>query len=232
MGDDISISVVIPVLHEAGNINGLIDHLRRLPGGREIEIIVIDGAPEEDTLNAIDRRGIRKLRSGKGRGVQMNLGARSARGDVLLFLHADTFLPENGLELIRRTMDDHRFSGGAFTIRLDRINPVLGALIFIHDLRGLITRVPYGDQAIFVRRKHYYQAGGFPHWPLMEDVALVRCLNGIGKFGLASGFVRTSARRWKQETILFTTLRNWSLLLRYFCGVSPHRLFRHYDHKR
>ncbi|MGA1872442.1 MAG: TIGR04283 family arsenosugar biosynthesis glycosyltransferase [Thermoplasmatota archaeon] len=229
MGDDISISVVIPVLHEAGNINGLIDHLRRLPGGREIEIIVIDGAPEEDTLNAIDRRGIRKLRSGKGRGVQMNLGARSARGDVLLFLHADTFLPENGLELIRRTMDDHRFSGGAFTIRLDRINPVLGALIFIHDLRGLITRVPYGDQAIFLRTSVFHELGGYREYRIFEEVDLMeRMRKGRYRIKILRQKVVSSGRRFERDGAFWRLGRNLLVIFLYNIGIHPNRLVRLY----
>jgi hypothetical protein len=162
----------------------------------------------------------------------MDMGAYHAAGDVFLFLHADTQLPVNAGYMIEDTLQNQRVVYGAFRLAIYPQAPVLSCIAFAANLRTRLFHLPYGDQAIFVRRKHYFQAGGFPHWPLMEDVALVRRLNSIGRFGLASGFVRTSARRWKQETVFFTTLRNWSLLLRYFCGVSPYRLSRHYGHKR
>ncbi|MGA1793847.1 MAG: TIGR04283 family arsenosugar biosynthesis glycosyltransferase [Thermoplasmatota archaeon] len=229
MRDDMTISVIIPVLHEAENINWLIDHLRGLPGGRSVEIIVIDGAPEKDTLRSIRRGGIKKLRSETGRGIQMNTGARSARGDILLFLHADTFLPVNGLELIRRTMADPGISGGAFKIRLDRIHPVLGALIFIHDLRGIITRAPYGDQAIFLRREVFRKLGGYRDYRLFEDVDLmVRMRKGRYRIKLLSENVISSGRRFERDGPFRRLARNLLVIFLYHIGIHPDRLVRLY----
>ncbi|MGA1820130.1 MAG: TIGR04283 family arsenosugar biosynthesis glycosyltransferase [Thermoplasmatota archaeon] len=226
---DPSISVIVPVLHEAENINGLIDHLRGLPGGPGTEIIVVDGAPEKDTLKAIRRSGVKKLRSETGRGTQMNAGARTAMGDILLFLHADTYLPHNGFELIRRTMEDPRISGGAFKIRLDRLNPILRSLIFIHDLRGVITRAPYGDQGIFLRREVFGKLGGYRDHRLFEDVDLmVRMRKGRYRIKLLSENVISSGRRFERDGAFRRLGRNLLVIFLYHMGVHPDRLVRLY----
>jgi hypothetical protein len=100
------------------------------------------------------------------------------------------------------------------------------------NVRSRLLKVPYGDQALFVRRSAYFQTGGFKDWPIMEDVDLVRQLNRIGGFKLVRGYVRTSSRRWEKENPVYTSLRNYFLILRYLAGVSPHTLARHYPNLR
>ncbi|MBN1389774.1 MAG: TIGR04283 family arsenosugar biosynthesis glycosyltransferase [Candidatus Thermoplasmatota archaeon] len=229
MASEMTISVIVPVLHEAGNINVLIDHLRSIPGGESVEIIVVDGASEKDTLKAIGRGRVKKISSGRGRGIQMNTGARKARGDVLLFLHADTFLPEEGFDLIRETLEDPRISGGAFKVRLDHINPILGSLIFIHDLRGIITRVPYGDQGIFLRREVFHALGGYRDYRLFEDIDLMeRMRKGHYRIRLLPRNVISSGRRFERDGPFRRLARNLFVILLYHFGVPPDRLERLY----
>ncbi|MBN1538592.1 MAG: TIGR04283 family arsenosugar biosynthesis glycosyltransferase [Candidatus Thermoplasmatota archaeon] len=229
MRGDIRVSVIIPVLHEAGSINGLIDHLRSLPGGGQAEIIVVDGSPERDTLRAIRRAGVKRLGSVRGRGVQMNAGARAARGNVLLFLHADTFLPINGFELIGKTLGDRKISGGAFKVRLDRIDPLLGALIFIHDLRGIITRVPYGDQGIFIRGHVFQKLGGYRNYRLFEDVDLMERMRRRGyRIKILKENVISSGRRFERDGPYRRLARNLFVISLYHLGIHPDILERFY----
>lgn len=224
-----AVSVVIPVLHEAPNINPLIDHLTRLPFSGAVEIVVVDGAPSADTLQAIRAPGVLKVHSGRGRGNQMNAGARMASGGILLFLHADTRLPESGLADIVRAMESAGAVGGAFRLSIDGRSPCYRIIERTANLRTRITRVPYGDQAIFLRRGYFMHIGGFAPLPIMEDVELMRRIRRTGgRIVLLPDGVKTSARRWEQTGILRNTLRNWLLLILFRTGVSAERLARFY----
>jgi len=167
------ISIIIPVYNETRSINRTIDNVRSVKHGSNVEIIVVDGAEQRNTLKVIKDGKVKKIVSKKGRGAQMNAGALRAKGGILLFLHADTYLPENALDLIEETLSGSKVKGGAFTIRFDRINPLFRAFMFIHDLRSHITRIPYGDQAIFIEKEVFDQIGGYNDYPLFEDVDLM-----------------------------------------------------------
>jgi hypothetical protein len=151
---------------------------------------------------------------------------------VLVFLHADTQLPPNYQDLIRLALTDQGIVFGAFFLNIHPSKPITNLIALMANLRSRLLKVPYGDQALFVRRSAYFLVGGFRGWPIMEDVDLVRRLNRIGGFKLARGFVQTSARRWEKENPVYTTLRNYSLILRYLAGSSPHTLARHYPDAR
>jgi len=224
-----SISIVIPVFYEAHIINPLVRHLIRLPFDGKREIIVVDGAASGDSLRAIREPQVKKLRSPRGRAVQMNTGARRAVGDILLFLHADTRLPEAGLAQIVGALQAEAAVGGAFNLAIDSPRPCFRWIERAASLRSRITRVPYGDQAIFIRRAYFLRNGGFAAIPIMEDVELMRRIRRQGhRIVLLSGQAVTSARRWEKTGVCRNTLRNWMLLALYHAGVAPERLCRFY----
>lgn len=224
-----AISLIIPVLNEAKYISENIQHIRELDTEGAAEIIVVDGDPEGSTINTIKDESVRKVLSEKGRARQMNHGAALATGDILLFLHADTLLPKNAFGLILSAMNDQGFVGGAFDLGFNtrrRIFKITETYVF---LRTRLTKMPFGDQAIFIRHHHFKQLGGYRDIPIMEDVELMKRIRTRGgRIRIIPEKVRTSARRYEQEGIVYTTLRNWMLQLQYALGVSPERLVRWY----
>ncbi len=224
-----ALSVVIPVLGEARTINGAVARLYRDAGGQRIEVIVVDGDDRAGTLAVIDDPRVVQVRSPAGRAKQMNAGADRAGGDLLLFLHADTFLPPDGLGLIRRALTGSGRIGGAFDLGIDSRRISLRLIEIVGGLRSRITRLPYGDQALFIRKNRFEQLGGFSEVPLMEDVDLMRRIKRRKwPIAILPQKVCTSPRRWEREGVLYGALRNWTLLTLYLMGVSPVRLARHY----
>ena len=226
-------SIIIPVLHEAETINPLLEHLRTQQDRHRIEIIVVDGAPEQDTLRAITCRDVVSLAADTGRAVQMNAGAACARGDILIFLHADTCLPQHACRLIQEALARERCSAGAFNlgIRSDRI--ALKLIAAAASWRSRLTRIPYGDQAIFMKRDFFVKLGGYCALPLLEDIELMRRIKKRGdRICILSEKATTSPRRWLHEGIVYCTLRNGLLAFLYYAGCSPHMLARFYKNFR
>jgi len=224
MPDADGISVVVPTLNEAAV---LARTLAAVPAGFR-EVIVADGGSADGTTAIALEHGARVRVSPAGRGPQMNAGAAAARGGVLLFLHADTALPADAADRIGAALADPGVVGGAFSLGIDSPDPRLGLIARAANLRTRITGVPYGDQALFVRRGAFEAAGGFPDVSIMEDVALGRKLKRLGRVVLLPARVRTSARRWEREGVVRTTLRNAALISLYLLGVPPARLARWY----
>lgn len=224
------ISVIIPVLNEQTTINAVLAYLRSLPYAMCVEIIVVDGDDNAGTLSVIRDEHIIKMKSPKGRGIQMSMGAKSARGDLLLFLHADTFLPVAAFKDILSIRMDKAVSASAFDLNIDAEGLIFRIIETAANLRSRLTGIPYGDQAICVKREWYERIGGFMPYPVMEDVDLVQRLrkNG-GRVRIFSSKVKTSARRWEKEGALLCTLRNWTILGLFYLGVSPVVLKRYYD---
>lgn len=223
------ISVVIPVFREEGIAGVLDDLLRRDDAGtaNEMEIIVVDGAPQRDSLGRIPDYPVLRLASPPGRGTQQNHGAAAASGEVILFLHADTILPEGGFTLIRQTLRDKSMSGGAFSLGYEPRTPGLSFLATAANLRSRRTKVPYGDQGIFVRKSVFTELGGFLPVPIMEDLEFMTRLRRQGhKIRILALPVRTSARRQLSEGLLRCTVRNLCLRLLYHLGVPP-RILSH-----
>jgi rSAM/selenodomain-associated transferase 2 len=219
------ISIIIPVWQEAAIINRQLAHLRGIEGAEACEIIVVDGSPEAETAGAIRPGGVITMVGPRGRGAQLNCGARAARGRLLLFLHADTRLPPKAIALIRQALGQPRVAGGAFRLGIDSPRPVYRWIEAAVRLRSCLTRIPYGDQAIFVKKSVFWQAGGFIESPIMEDVALMEQLKAQRHvIRILPAAVRTSARRWEAEGVVRCTLRNWTLITLYRCGVPPDRL--------
>ena len=222
------ISIIIPVLHEADIINTTVDRIRGAGFGG-YEIIVVDGAKEGETCAAVRDKGVKKVHSSKGRGIQMNRGASVAGGEILLFLHADTRIAPGCLDAICSVMEKTGCAAGAFDLCIDADGFAYRVIEKIACLRTRLTRSPYGDQAIFVRREVFERAGGYPEIPLMEDVALMRRIKKSGgTIRILKERVHTSARRWQREGPIYTTLRNWAIMALYLCGVAPERLARYY----
>jgi rSAM/selenodomain-associated transferase 2 len=222
-------SIIIPVLHEAERINDLIGHLRQLDPEKSSEIIVVDGAREKDTLQAIHDDRIMKISTAKGRARQMNAGAFAAKGDILIFLHADTELPLSALKRMNKFISRNKYVGGAFGLGIKSNKRIYRAIAFLGSLRSRLNRIPYGDQAIFVRRNYFNRIGGYKDIPMMEDVELMQRMKGSGKKILIfHDRVMTSPRRWEEEGLAYCILRNWVLQILYFLGVSPHKLVKYY----
>ena len=323
------ISIIIPALNESATIGPLLKHLHDLREhaeqgysqeqrkgmekrkGREkrkgqengspedLEIIVVDGSPTGDTVKNIKDPKIITLCSSSGRGVQMNTGANNAKGEILLFLHADTYLPPDGFRIITSTLSDSRISAGAFSLgafatdlspsksnnppnlksassasphtplpppssstsvstgsttschssplplessestkklnrptvyhKINHLNISLRIIAKLTTLRSRITRIPYGDQALFIRRSVFDEMGGFREIPIMEDLDLMRRMRKNGhRIRIVKEKVLTSSRRWEKEGIMRCTLRNWYLRFRFLTGTSAEALVKRY----
>jgi rSAM/selenodomain-associated transferase 2 len=230
MSKSTTISIIIPVLHEAEGINGIIAHLRGLNSGGTAEIIVADGDHGGSTINTIQDEQVIRTRSEKGRGVQMNRGTALASGDILLFLHADTLLPPNALSEIRKHMEGSRFVAGAFDLGIRTSRKIFRITELYVAFRTRLTQVPFGDQAIFIRKEYFERIGGFKPIPIMEDVELMTRIKKRGDpICIIPAKVLTSPRRWEKEGILFCTFRNWTIQMLYALGVPPEQLQKLYQ---
>lgn len=219
-------SVIIPTLNEERTIGAVLAHTSGL--GFE-EILVVDGGSSDRTVELVRDAGRARLIAGRrGRAGQLNEGAKAARGDVLVFLHADTFLPADARRAIESALADLRVTGGRFDVTFDRRTGwarLIGAMM---NLRSRVTGICTGDQAIFVRRVVFERLGGYADIPLMEDIEFSRRLKRTGRPAALRDAVTTSFRRWEQRGPLRTVLLMWTLRFLYWCGVSPHRLQRFY----
>jgi rSAM/selenodomain-associated transferase 2 len=229
---DCCFSIIVPVLNEADRINAQIDRIRSVASQNNYEIIVIDGDPDRTTLNAIRDTDVITIASPKGRARQMNAGANIALGRMLIFLHADTKLPPDALKNIEKALNNNKYVAGAFDLSIDSNKLSLKFIAARASLRSRITRIPYGDQAIFITKAYFDMIGKFKEIPLMEDVDLMKRIRRRGdKIFILRDPVQTSARRWEKEGVLYTTLRNMVLINLHRLGVSPEKLARYYrDH--
>ena len=217
------------MLHESKIINGLLDSLDGLVTEKPYEIIVVDGSQTQDTIGVITDLNIKKYSCEKGRGRQMNLGATHATGEILVFLHADTRLPSNALGVISDALQDKECVGGAFSLKIDSERLLLRMTALFSTLRSRMTRAPYGDQVIFLRKTVFDAVGGYREIPIMEDVELMRRIHKQNeKIIILSTAVVTSDRRWKQEGLIYTALRDILIIFLYWCGVPAEKLERFY----
>lgn len=219
------LSVIVPVLNEAPAIAGALAALQPLRAQGH-EVIVVDGGSDDGTVALAQAGADRVIAAARGRARQMNAGAATARGDVLLFLHADTRLPPRADRLIVEALA-HR-GWGRFDVRLSGRQPMLRVIERAMNWRSRLTGIATGDQAIFVRRDRFEAVGGFPGIPLMEDIALSRRLKAFGPPRCLAARVVTSSRRWEAGGIARTVLLMWRLRLAYFLGADPARLAQRY----
>lgn len=214
------VSVIIPALNEAGVLPQTLEALHE--SGPDLQVTVVDGGSTDGTPDlARSFPEVRFLAARKGRGAQMNAGAAQAEGGILWFLHADTRVTSQGVREMRERMRDPSVVGGAFRFAVDSPRIRYRWLERGVWLRSGLLGLPYGDQALFMRKEIFQRIGGFPDWPLMEDVALVRRLRRAGDFVILSEPALTSARRWEREGILSTSARNLWLVASYLLGRSP-----------
>jgi rSAM/selenodomain-associated transferase 2 len=223
----VRLSIVIPALDEAANLAILLPALQR--DERDAEIVVADGGSRDATRDVVARHpGVRWLDAPRGRATQMNAGARAARGDALLFLHADTRLPPGAGAAVRAALTDARVIAGRFDVAFDTAHPIMRMVAWFMNQRSRWTGISTGDQALFVRRDAFETLGGFPEIPLMEDVELTRRLKRRGRQAALRLRVTTSARKWQTEGAARTIVLMWTLRLLYACGVAPARLHAWY----
>jgi rSAM/selenodomain-associated transferase 2 len=221
------LSVVVPALNEAEAISRTVQQART-PG---VEIVVVDGGSADETMARAGAHADLVLGGARGRAAQMNLGARAAQGEVLLFLHADTLLPRGYARAVRCALADPRAVAGRFDVRLDAQGPSYALIGRLISFRSRLSGVATGDQAIFVRRTVFERIGGFPSLPLMEDIAFSRMLKRHGRIVPLRATVLTSARRWQRHGIVRTVVLMWCLRSAYHLGVPPAWLRRWYvDH--
>ena len=225
----IKFSIIVPVFHEGEKVNELISYLHHLDPEKNLEVIVVDGSLERDTLAAINSNHVIKISSEKGRAKQMNMGASASRGDILIFLHADTELPIHALKKINTLLGRKKYVGGAFDLGIKSDKLIFKVIGVFASLRSRLNRIPFGDQAIFIRKEYFIKIGGYKEIPLMEDVELMRRVKKSGsKIWIFHDRVMTSPRRWEKEGVIYCTFRNWSLQALYFLGVSPDKLIHFY----
>jgi rSAM/selenodomain-associated transferase 2 len=222
---EIDISIIIPVLNEGKSINTAIKSIRQQKFAGNPEIIVVDGNRYGSTICRLKDKSVLSCITAPGRGVQMNAGAKMASGKILLFLHCDTRLPENGLNAVKKHMKKFSVKAGAFDLSIDGTGFSYRILEKAASFRSRITRIPYGDQAIFIRKDYFFHIGQYKNIPIMEDVELmVRIKKYKGKLKILNLNTSTSPRRWEKEGKIYCTLRNWTILTLFFMGTSPEKL--------
>ena len=220
------LAVVIPTLDEAGRIRAALEALAPLRT-RGHQLIVADGGSGDATVELARPLADQVVVSAKGRAAQMNAGARAARAEALVFLHADTRLPALADALILNALKVYAW--GRFDVRIEGSHRLLGLVACAMNLRSRLTGIATGDQAIFVRRDVFV---GFPEIPLMEDIAFSRAMKRVGAPACLRERVSTSGRRWESRGVLRTIFLMWRLRLLYALGVPPQRLARDYADQR
>jgi rSAM/selenodomain-associated transferase 2 len=220
------LSIIMPALNESGVIASTLQALQPIKKDA-VEIIVVDGGSSDRTAELASRSADRVLIEPGGRAVQMNQGAKHANGQYLLFLHADTRLPPNTLEILNPYFRE-KCVWGRFDIRLSGRNPLFRVVEWCINLRSRLTGIATGDQSIFVKRTIFRDLGGYPEIPIMEDLALSAALKKIAAPVCLRQQVTTASRRWEQGGVVRTIVLMWSLRLLYFLGVDPQLLARWY----
>jgi rSAM/selenodomain-associated transferase 2 len=234
------ISIIIPVLNEASTIKTA---LAMVQAASNVEIIVVDGGSEDETVAIAKSLGLQVLSSPPGRAYQMNAGAAAATGDILLFLHADTLLPNNFDTIIRKNLSEDKLIqnpkskiqnpiAGAFELGIDGEMRSLRLIEKMVNWRSRYFQLPYGDQAIFLKTAVFHELGGFPELPIMEDFEFIRQLRRLGRIEILPAAVLTSGRRWQKLGVFKTTLINQLIVMAYFMGVSPDKLAYWYRRQR
>ncbi|MEA5583186.1 TIGR04283 family arsenosugar biosynthesis glycosyltransferase [Nodularia harveyana UHCC-0300] len=216
-----TISIIIPTFNEAANIESAIASTQP---STNVELIVVDGGSQDNTVSIAQSLGVKTLSSAPSRAVQMNAGAMAATGEILLFLHADSRLPPGFDNMVRTALQQPKTVAGAFALEID--SP-LWSLRWVEkgvNWRSHHWQMPYGDQAIFLTKEIFQKNGQFPNLPIMEDFELIRRLKPIGKISIIPVPVITSARRWLDKGVIYTTLLNQIVITAYILGVSPERI--------
>lgn len=219
------ISIIIPVLNEAEHIESVIHKIQKT---ENIEMIIVDGGSQDQTVEIAQGLGVKVIVTQRGRALQMNAGAKIATGEILLFLHGDTQLPLGFEQEVRKIWVNSNIIAGAFQLKIDNSQWSLRLIEKTVFWRSKYLQMPYGDQAIFLKASTFWEVGGFPEQPIMEDFEFIRRLNCLGKIEILSSSVITSGRRWKKLGVFQTTLINQFVVLGYYLGISPIKLSQWY----
>lgn len=224
-----ALSIIVPVLDEAANIVAALDAIAPLRACGA-EIIVVDGGSRDQTVALARPRADRVIDAPCGRASQLNAGAAIARGDVFLFLHADTRLPVDADRLILERIAQSGQAWGRFDVCIEGAHPLFPVIAFTMNARSRLTGITTGDQAMFVTRAAFTAVGGFPDIALMEDITLARQLKRVSPpLGLRER-VTTSGRRWEKRGVMGTIFLMWRLRLAYFFGAKPEELAKRYGY--
>jgi len=224
-----ALSVIVPVLDEAELIRDVLLSLSVLRQ-RGTEVIVVDGGSQDGTPALAAPLADHVLIAARGRAAQMNAGAAKARGEALLFLHADTRLPADADRLIVERLARSGRAWGRFDVKIAGRHPLLAVIGLMMNLRSRLTGIVTGDQAMFMTRTAFDRAGGFPDISLMEDIALSSRLKRLGRPLCLKERVVTSGRRWERHGVVRTVLLMWRMRLAYFLGMQPAVLARWYGY--
>jgi len=224
-----ALCIILPVLDEAPTLAARLQALQALRE-RGARVVVVDGGSADDTLTIARAHADLALLAPRGRAAQMNTGAAACPAEVLLFLHADTELPQDADALVRHAMlGVHAW--GRFDVRIASPRPLLRLVAGMMNIRSRWTGIATGDQAMFVRHELFRSVGGFAELPLMEDIAMSRALNLYGRPACLRACVTTSARRWEHHGVWRTILLMWRLRAAYFFGADPAQLALQYGYR-
>ena len=225
-----AISIVIPVYHEIKIIRKVIEHVKMRFSGAIYEIIVVDGDKQGSTINSINDPSVICLISKKGRSNQMNLGAAKAKYNILFFIHADSLLPKKSFQLITKTLTQSDIKAGAFDLSISTQNIFLKFIEKMASIRSRITKIPYGDQGLFIQKKIFNEIGGFSNIPIMEDIDIMLKLKKRKyKILILNKPIITSDRRWETQGVLYCSFRNIILSSLFYLGTDPNKLVNYYD---
>jgi len=214
------ISIIIPALNEEENIPFLAKNL----SGGDFEVILVDGGSTDATAELARHHSFTVVTSQPGRGHQQNMGARQAHGKILLFLHADTRLPENFATSVLQTIASGKWVAGAFSLAIEEPTLAMRVITTFANLRSYLFQLPYGDQAIFISRDTFLKLKMFPELPIMEDYVFIKRAKKHGRITVLKDTVITSARRWRRLGVFKTTIINQLVILGFFLKISPEKL--------
>jgi rSAM/selenodomain-associated transferase 2 len=221
------LSIIVPILNEAAGLPSILGALLsyQKPG---CEVLLVDGGSKDDSVAIARSAGFKVLISERGRALQMNAGAQASQADVLLFLHADTVLPESADLLILDALEGDIRQWGRFNVRITGRSPMLAVVAWLMNLRSAWTGIATGDQAIFVRRQVFQMMGGFPQQSLMEDIEFSKRIKTRSRPICLYQKVSTSGRRWETKGVWRTIVLMWRLRLAYYFGADPAKLAERY----
>lgn len=222
------LAVVVPVLNEAANISALLLNLSQVTAsqGAPLELVLVDGGSTDDTVALARAAGVKVVDAPRSRAQQMNAGAQATQAPNLLFLHADTRLPQQAYALVQDALQHHAW--GRFDVHIEGRLPMLRLVAGLMNWRSRLSGIATGDQAMFMTRQAFVQAGGFADQPLMEDIAMSTTLKTMGPPACLREKVSTSGRRWEQRGLWQTIFLMWRLRLAYWLGAAPEALARAY----
>lgn len=221
------LSIILPALNEAEAIANTLAPLQSVRA-HGVEVILVDGGSSDRTRDIAAPLVDRVIDSERGRAKQMNAGAAVASGDVLLFLHADSILPDDGDIQIAQAFIDPRFQWGRFDVSIHGMHVMFPVIAWFMNHRSRSTGIATGDQGIFVTRNAFMKIGGFPDQPLMEDVEICKRLKKISPPACIAKKIITSGRRWEKHGVWRTIWLMWRLRFSYYCGATPESIHRAY----